>query len=82
MRRYCGRRAGRYAHRVPIAARAPRLGLTHALRKRHQVSGPLVSATNTGQAGELGFDRVRRKDWVDVPIAVVVVSHDAPGRPI
>src|SRR5258707_11486104 len=25
MRRYCGRRAGRYAHRVPIAARAPGL---------------------------------------------------------
>ena len=62
MRRYCGRRASRYAHRVPIAARAPRLGLTHALQKRHQVSGPLVCATNTGQAGELGFDQVRRKE--------------------
>jgi hypothetical protein len=56
--------------------------LTHALQKRHQVRSPLVSATNPGQAGELGFDRVGRKDWVDVPIVILVVSHDAPGGPI
>ena len=36
LRRYCGRHASRNAHRVPVAARAPRLGLTHALQKRHQ----------------------------------------------
>jgi hypothetical protein len=36
MRRYWGRHASRNAHRVPVAARAPGLGLTHALQKRHQ----------------------------------------------
>jgi hypothetical protein len=55
------------------------------LQKRHQVRPPLVSATNAGKAGELRFDQVRRKDWVDAPIVIVVVlvvSHDAPGGPI
>jgi hypothetical protein len=48
---------------------------------------PLVSATRRMQAKPPSCASIRsaRKDWVDVPIVilvVLVVSHDAPGGPI
>jgi hypothetical protein len=85
MRRYCGRHASRNAYRVPVAARAPGLGLTHALQKRCQdrpfrVSYDLLDRLNHRSPSRLIQSFVTPATRSLPPVTILPFAPNSPNR--